>query len=76
MESHYKREGTKRQYLASSLNITKIYDLFILQSPDKTVHEQFYRKVFNEHFNLGFHQPKKDQCDVSWNIRMPLIKHR
>ena len=22
----------------------------------------FYRRVFNEEFNLGFYKPKKDQC--------------
>ena len=41
MQNHYNIEGTKRQYLASNLNITKMYDLFALQSPDTTVHEQF-----------------------------------
>lgn len=26
--------------------------------------ERQYRDIFNNEFNLGFHQPKKDQCDV------------
>ena len=42
MESHYNRGRTKREYLPSNLNVTKMYDLFVLQLPDTTVHEQFY----------------------------------
>ena len=63
MESHYNRECSKRQYLASNLNIRKMYELFIAENGE-IAEEHFYRKIFNEQFNLGFHQPKKDQCDV------------
>ena len=63
MESHYNRDGSKRQYLASNLNVIKMYELFIAENR-KVVEEHFYRKIFNSCFNLGFHQPKKDQCDV------------
>ena len=63
MENHYNRESSKRQYLASNLNIRKMYKLFVAEN-GKTVEEHFYRKIFNKHFNLGFHQPKKDQCDA------------
>ena len=63
MENHYNRESSEQQYLASNLNIRKMYKLFVAEN-GKTVEEHFYRKIFNEHFNLGFHQPKKDQCDV------------
>lgn len=28
-----------------------------------------YRKVFNEEFNLGFHQPCKDQCAMCTDYR-------
>ena len=64
MESHFCREGTKRQYLASNLNITKMYELFVKENPNTEIQEHYYRKAFNENFNLGFHQPKKDQCNV------------
>ena len=26
--------------------------------------EGTYRKIFNTHFNIGFHKPIKDQCDL------------
>ena len=42
-----------------------MYELFTKENDGKSgVEEHFYRKVFSESFNLGFHQPKKDQCDV------------
>lgn len=40
-----------------------MYKLLVAEN-GKTVEKHFYRKIFNENFNLGFHQPKKDQCDV------------
>ena len=40
-----------------------MYELFVAEN-GKVVEEHFYRKSFNNCFNLGFHQPKKDQCDV------------
>ena len=36
MENHY------QTILVGNLNITKMYELFVLQLPDTTVHEQFY----------------------------------
>ena len=39
-----------------------MYELFVAEN-GKVVEEHFYRKIFNNCFNLGFHQPKKDQCD-------------
>lgn len=30
---------------------------------DKICSEDFYRKIFNNYYNLDFHMPKKDQCD-------------
>ena len=57
MESHFCREHTKRQYLASNLNIRKIYELFKAKHPTTTIEEHYYRKIFTENFNLGFHIP-------------------
>ena len=65
IESHYCRSDTKREYLESSLNIRRMYRMFI-ENPEAELcpSETFYRKVFNEEFNLGFHVPSKDQCDT------------
>lgn len=63
--SHYCREKTNRKYLDPSLNITIMYRLYCEycdNTSDQKVSSSTYRKIFNEKFNLGFHNPKKDQC--------------
>ncbi|XP_074041474.1 uncharacterized protein [Leptinotarsa decemlineata] len=67
MPSHYCRATTKRLYLDQSLNVNRMYNMYIQvcsenDEPKATL--PFYRKIFNECYNLGFHHPKKDQCRV------------
>ena len=76
MESHYSRESSKRQYLASNLNVRKMYELFIKEHSDVKVEEHFYRKIFSDSFNLGFHQPKKDQCDICIEYKNAIDKSK
>ena len=64
IESHYCRADTKRQYLDSSLTIRKMFELYKAESELNTAGEFYYRKVFNEEFNLCFHKPSKDACDT------------
>ena len=59
MGSHFCRKKSKRQYLAYNMNVSKMYKLFKQENLDISIHESYYRKCFNENFNLGFHQPKK-----------------
>ena len=73
IDSHYCRRRSKRQYLATDLSITKMYELFCEWSKDehpglKIPGIGLYREVFNNTYNIGFFQPKKDQCDScdSW----------
>jgi hypothetical protein len=64
-ESHYCRKDTSRQYLDSKLNITKMYNLYVekcLNDNHKPVLHNLYRQIFTEQYNLGFFNPKKDQC--------------
>ena len=49
-------ESQKDQYLASNLNVLKMYELLVAEN-GKVVEEHFYWKIFNNNFNLGFHQP-------------------
>ena len=64
LESHYCKEGSKRQFLSSDLNVKKMFELFKKEHKDTPVKEHFYRSIFNQNFNLRFHQPKKDQCEI------------
>ena len=50
-ESHYCREGSKRQFLSSDLNVTKMFELFKNKHKDTPVKEHFYCSI---NFNLGF----------------------
>ena len=62
MESHC-RSQTERKYLEASLNVRKMYDMYKKSAHDP-VKENIYRQIFNEHFNLAFHRPKKDFCKL------------
>ncbi|CAH1107460.1 unnamed protein product [Psylliodes chrysocephalus] len=72
MASHYCRRDTKRQYLASDLNISVIYCLYCsnycLQNNVPSVKYNVFRSVFNSYDPpLSFYKPKKDQC-VTCNV--------
>lgn len=73
VESHYCRRDTERKYLDPTLNISKMYRLFLAMGhkvPSKDgmqqevkVSSSTYSKIFNTEFNLSFHRPKKDVCE-------------
>ncbi|KAJ8930176.1 hypothetical protein NQ314_017040 [Rhamnusium bicolor] len=42
-----------------------MYKLYLADCAEHTkicLRERFYRHIFNTHFNLSFHTPKKDHC--------------
>lgn len=80
IESHYTRGKSKRKYLDSDLSVSQMHCLYVAWMNDKKLQEviegskdekgtviaseRMYRDIFNQEFNLGFFQPKSDQCDV------------
>lgn len=68
VESHYTRQNSAREFLPSSLNITRMYELYKIYCSEKEIARvatfSMYRQVFLTEFNLSFHLPKKDQCDL------------
>lgn len=67
VESHYCRSSVKRQYLDPCLTISKMYELYEFQCNSKGISPEkyhTYKNIFNFDFNLGFHFPKKDRCDM------------
>ena len=73
MESHYVREKSKRQFLASKLNIHSMCELYQSEKEiEVKVGEQTYRNVFNTCFNLSFHKPKKIATELALNSKMQL----
>ncbi|XP_039301648.1 uncharacterized protein LOC111046358, partial [Nilaparvata lugens] len=68
VESHYCRRDSKREYLDQKLNLSKMYSLYKVHCKENGISnmakESMYRYIFNTNYNLGFFQPKKDQCDL------------
>ena len=67
IESHYCRKSTKKEYLSEDLSIAKMYQEYVKECvKNGCCYEKqgVYRKIFNTNFNIGFHKPLKDQCDL------------
>lgn len=67
IESHYCRKETNKQYIDGNLNITKLYEMYCERCTEELIvpaklHK--YRQVFNTEYNISFHHPKKDRCDI------------
>ncbi|CAG9793954.1 unnamed protein product [Diatraea saccharalis] len=67
ISSHYVRSSTSKEYIGGDKTIKDLYTDFASQQMinNKDVGNYMaYYKIFTGEFNLGFHQPKKDQCDL------------
>ncbi|CAH0403799.1 unnamed protein product [Chilo suppressalis] len=72
IESHYVRASTSKQYIGGDKAIKDLYNDFVTKQTETNRERgnyMAYYKIFTKEFNLGFFQPKKDQCDlcVSYN---------
>lgn len=72
VESHYCRQHSKCEYLESSLSVQKMYKMYC-EKVTNPVKLAIYRNIFNSEFNLRFHIPSKDRCDVCEMYK--LIQH-
>ena len=65
IDSHYCRAKSLKKYLDSSFSVSKMYKMYTeaCRGPNK-LSEFKHRQVFDTFFNLGFHRPKKDQCEI------------
>nr|CAI5838295.1 unnamed protein product [Callosobruchus analis] len=67
VESHYCRKNTSKRFLPPTLNVSKMYNMYLEyceQSNIKPAPECTYRVIFNTEFNFSFVIPKKDLCDI------------
>ncbi|WAR18439.1 hypothetical protein MAR_000277 [Mya arenaria] len=67
MESHYCRKDTNKDYLGPELSVSKLYSLYLEKCREQSqspVSLSIYRKIFNYEYNIAFHHPIKDQCDL------------
>lgn len=68
IESDYIHKDSTKLYLSGDLSIAKMHKLYLewydsTKYNSKALKERQYRDIANSNFNLGFHFPKKDQCD-------------
>ena len=78
VESHYCRVDTQRDYLDSTLSIKQMYRLYLQScttAHKNPVKESFYRNIFSTEYNLHFHVPKKDRCDVCEEVKLRKIEN-
>lgn len=69
IEKHYCRGKSQRQYLASDLNINKLWRLYnssCENDGDQTlkVKKSFFRNHVNINYNIGFGAPAMDACST------------
>ena len=67
VESHYCRRDSKKLYLPQDLSLSKMYRLYKEHCSNigvTLVSQYIYNDVFNSEFNLAFHSPIKDKCDL------------
>jgi hypothetical protein len=62
-ESHYSRSSIQRQYLDPNLSVLSTYFMYCSNYDIPPVKLHTYREIFTTKFNLGFHCPRKYQCD-------------
>ena len=71
VESHYCRSISCKQYFDGSLNLKKLYDLYLTYCTQYKIlpaKECMYRSIFNTKFNIEFQKPKKDLCDTCYQF--------
>ena len=71
LESHYCRQSTQKEYFEGTLNMNKLYELYLSDCESKEVtpaKKHMYRDIFNHEFNIEFQKPKKDLCDVCYEF--------
>jgi hypothetical protein len=78
IEEHHCRERSgkvsHRQYLKSDLSIRKMHKMFNKKNPEKPVNLQYYRRIFNSTFNLGFRIPASDVCSTCLFLKESIKK--
>jgi len=73
--SHYTRSSTSKKYLPlEHKNISAVYRAYktecVTESPQRVyVKEKIFREIFTKKFNIGFHLPKKDKCNICEKIK-------
>ncbi|KAJ0169363.1 hypothetical protein K1T71_015247 [Dendrolimus kikuchii] len=69
VESHYVRQNSNKLYLEGVKSASRMFSLYCEwfdadKYGSKALTKRQYRDILNANFNIGFHKPKKDLCDI------------
>ncbi|XP_047035469.1 uncharacterized protein LOC124641446 [Helicoverpa zea] len=68
VDSHYTRKDSKKLYLNNIKSTSQMHKLYVEWYDPNIYNNQAnkrqYRDIVNVNFNLAFHKPKKDLCEV------------
>ncbi|XP_077976142.1 uncharacterized protein LOC144432013 [Styela clava] len=68
VQSHYVRKESKYQYLPPTLDVATMHRMYIRFCAENNIENplkyEAYLSIFHDNFNIKFHQPKKDRCDI------------
>ncbi|CAG9772069.1 unnamed protein product [Ceutorhynchus assimilis] len=67
VESHYCRSHSKKEYIEGNKTMADLhrdYKKLCVDQNTAAGNYIIYCKIFNEEFNITFHLPKKDQCEI------------
>lgn len=68
VDSHYARKDSKKLYLNNIKSASQMYKLYVewydSNKYTNQANKRQYRDIVNTNFNLAFHKPKKDLCEV------------
>lgn len=72
-ESHYGRDKSKRVYLASNLNISKLWKMYNTKANENLkVQYKFFYEIFTTQYNIGFSSPATDACTSCTSLKLRL----
>lgn len=63
MESHYCRKDSVREYIEGDKTLADLHRDYCEETEAPHANYLMYSRIFNMEFNIGFHRPKKDQCE-------------
>lgn len=78
IESHYLRASTSREFIDGSKIVKELWRDFrnTRNTQQPKVEYWLYHNVFTTQFNIGFHQPKKDRCDLCVEFELSSIDRK
>lgn len=78
--SHYTRASSTKKYLPTDCgNLVKLYKMYVQHCTSenrRAVGEGVFKTTFRQNFNIGFHKPKKDKCNVCESYKNTPVEER